>query len=272
MRSAAASKAAGLMHVRRSRSRAAAAAPESALLVWSVKCQCRDASNRAVAGDEVGHVGCPPVDVPHGGERQAREEDLARDHVAVLGDPVGERLPHGSRVGLTEVEHRQRELDRVVRGESDLLAPVLVVEVVGEEVDERADEPAVVGVAVSGDRADRSAEGLGNLVGAKCHLCDDAEGAAASAPQRPEQVLVLGLVGNEDLAVGGDNFDLEHVAGRGPEPLREAAEAAALGKAAGGADRRAPTALHVAAAPGGGDVGLQPPGAGTHRDRGNPLP
>ena len=95
---------------------------------------------------------------------------------------------------------------------------------------------------------------------------DDAEAAAASALEPPEELGIRARVGDADLAVGGHDLGLEQARRGHAEVLREAAEAAALDQARD-ADRAAAAALDVAAAARrDGVVGLEPSRAGFDRD------
>src|SRR3984957_8262335 len=114
----------------------------------------------------------------------------------------------------------------------------------GVEVDELCKEAAkgVVRVSVEG-KAD-GAEVLRQFMGGESQAGDDAERSPAAALQRPEQVRLLDVADDADLAIGGDDLRLDQAGGGAAEALGETAKAAALHQT-GHAHRRAPAALDV---------------------------
>src|SRR5208283_1242573 len=91
---------------------------------------------------------------------------------------------------------------------------------------------------------------------------DDAEAAAATALQPPEQVGISTRIDDTNLAIGGDHLGFEQSTRGAAVILREAAEAAALDQPRD-ADGRASAALDVSAAFRGHRViDMHPDGAG----------
>ena len=144
-----------------------------------------------------------------------------------------------------------------------LVAQALAVE--GDEPREQLPEGSVV---FRGDAAEDGAEMFRQGMSAQRHPGHDSKRAAASAAQRPEEVLVLAGVGHQHASIGGDHLGLQHAGSRNSVFFRPAAEAAALHEPAGGADGSASSALHVAAVLDGHFlVGLDPARARFHRHR-----
>src|SRR5262249_13699496 len=101
------------------------------------------------------------------------------------------------------------------------------------------------GVVLGDDAAVDHAEVLRQRVGSQSYFGDDSKGTAASAAQRPEQILILATIRHHQLSVGSDYLGFEH-AGRGDSIfLGPTTEAAALQKSPHGADRSATPALDV---------------------------
>src|ERR1700735_4484028 len=72
------------------------------------------------------------------------------------------------------------------------------------------------------------AKELRKIVQLERNLADDAEGAASTAFERPEQIGVGACVRDPDLSIRGDDFRLEQACRRSSIVLRETSEAAAL--------------------------------------------
>ena len=117
------------------------------------------------------------------------------------------------------------------------------------------------------DLAREPAVGARDRMADQGHAADDAERAAATTLEGPEQVGLLKPIDGADTTVGGDDLKLEDASGTRAEPLRVRPETAAEGKAAAGADAGAPAALDVASSFRRGAVGLEPAVAGTGRER-----
>src|SRR5262252_1398080 len=81
-------------------------------------------------------------------------------------------------------------------------------------------------------------------MGAQCHLAHHAEGAAAPAPQSPEEIRVCRCIGDPNLAVCRDHLSFEQAAGGGSIVLRVTAKASALNQASE-AYREASSPLNV---------------------------
>src|SRR6516225_1428840 len=102
-------------------------------------------------------------------------------------------------------------------------------------------------------------------MGAQCHLAHHAEGAAAPALQRPEEIGICTCIGDPDLAVGRHYLSFEQAAGGGSIVLRETSKAAALNQAAE-AYREASSPLNVSPSLGGHSlIRLYPYRAGSER-------
>ena len=82
----------------------------------------------------------------------------------------------------------QPDLQSVVTLDVDLLAPMVVEELLAVKADELADEATVSVVRCGLDGDDGSAEKLGQFARAQRHFADYAEAAASAALQRPEEI------------------------------------------------------------------------------------
>ena len=96
------------------------------------------------------------------------------------------------------------------------------------EAHERANQVAIRGVRVRLYQAPDPAEGYRELVCRKRHLCNNAEAAATTSLQCPEQIRIGGAISNEYLAICGNDLCLEQACRGHAIILREAAEAATL--------------------------------------------
>ncbi len=127
----------------------------------------------------------------------------------------------------------------------DLFTPRCVVERIGEELDEAGEQFAKGIVSRGFDAAAEDSQCLRHRVREVGDAADDAERATTAAPQCPEQIAVLGVVDDANLAVRRHHLHLEHAAGAAAESLREAAEPATEGEATDRPDRGAAAALGV---------------------------
>src|SRR5208282_3482774 len=121
-----------------------------------------------------------------------------------------------------------------------------VVEFVGIEGDELADQAAKGGTGRGMDRGIYAAEKSRQIVCLQSEPRDDAEAASAAALEPPEKVRVGARIGDPHQAVCSDDFGFQEVRGSGSKLLRKATESAGLHKA-GDADRQTPPTLHIAA-------------------------
>jgi len=96
------------------------------------------------------------------------------------------------------------------------------------EAHERADQVAKGGVRVRLYQAPDPAEECRELVGRKRHLRNNAEAAATTSLQCPEQIRIGGAIGNEYLAICGNDLCLKQACRGHAIILRKAAEAATL--------------------------------------------
>ena len=122
-------------------------------------------------------------------------------------------------------------------------------QVVGVEIDELRDQAAVGRVRGGADHCEDAAHSFGQFVRPQGQAGDDAEGAAATTLQRPEQIGIDAGVGDAHRAVSGDDLGLQKARGGGAVLSRKAAVAAALHQP-GNADGQAAAALDVAAVAG----------------------
>ncbi len=117
------------------------------------------------------------------------------------------------------------------------------------------------------ERAEHRAERGRKLARAQGKLGEDAEGAAATALDGPEQVGMVACIHHEDAAVRRDDFRLEESGCAQPILLRKAAKPATVNEA-GDTHGGASAALHIASAPRrDGIVDREPTCPGLNRDR-----
>jgi hypothetical protein len=96
------------------------------------------------------------------------------------------------------------------------------------EAHEGADQVAKRGFRVRLYQAPDPAEECRELICRKRHLCNNAEAAATTSLQSPEQIRIGGAIGNEYLAICGNDLCLEQACRGHAIILREAAKPAAL--------------------------------------------
>ena len=163
------------------------------------------------------------------------------------GHVVDQGAPSLARGRLVQTLEQHQHLEAVAGPRAGLLAPVRVEQPLGVEVDEARQEALERRVGGRPQLPMQHPEVGRQGVGAQGQPRHHAEGAAAPALQRPEQVRLADGVDGPDHPVGGDDLRLQK-AGRGEAVgLGEAAEASALDQPRH-AHRGAAAALDVAAA------------------------
>src|SRR5271169_3732058 len=108
---------------------------------------------------------------------------------------------------------------------------MVVEQMLAVETHELTDQAPIGIVRRRFDREVSGAEELGKIVYAQCQLAHHAEGTAAAALERPEQIGVGACIRDANLAVGGYYFGFEQTSRGGAVMLRVTSEAATLNQA-----------------------------------------
>src|ERR1700679_1683954 len=114
--------------------------------------------------------------------------------------PVEEFLPDRAHLRVVEALAHHNQFERIVRTETDLLAPMRVEEIVDVELEEMRDQTLKGAVRLRLDRCQSGAE-RGQVMSAQRQLCDHAPASAAASLERPEQVRIRVIVRDAHRAV-----------------------------------------------------------------------